>query len=615
MFTAVHVIEEDTAQRAKTSFYLSKHGYSPSPYASVGEFLEVKHDSFGVVLLSASGKSSGLPDQIRKIISEAPGIPVLIVSRSLSAASAVAALKAGAIDCVESSSPADLIVAIENARSQDAYWRGTQAQRQTALARLNRLSQRERQVLQGLVGGMTNKQIARHLEISPRTVEMHRAHMLSELEAGTSSEAIKLAIIAGVAPLADADRISANALAPRFARNRPVRQVKSPQAAPLDARLPSVIDVLEGTTDCVFLLDRDDRFTYFNKAAVETIANGRDLLGVNVWSAFPGARETIAFAKLRHAAQERKPVRFEFYEPDLSRWFDVSVRPIPNGLQVFFRDLTRERQALVELRQSEERLRLALDASGDGAWDLELGSGHIEMSSRFLEQLHFDHQLVTPSLDWVKSRIHSDDLPLVERALEEHLLDRTSSFQAEYRLLDGLGEWRWILDRGRVVDRNVETGQALRMLGTGMDVTELKRQQVRAEEALHRLELAGAGAGAGFWDLNLDDRTVRFCATSLAMHGIDAAPFASLPEQCWENSVHPDDLPATKRALEEALATGAMFRANYRARSSNGERWITPWGTRARSPSWTFSGGLGQLAPSFRRHAPPQRLDAPKCPG
>jgi len=575
MFKAVHVIEEDAAQRAKTSYHLSKHGYSPIPYANLDEFCALNHEPMGIVLLSAGPQASDLPDQVRKILSEAPALPVLILSHSASAVSAVAAIKAGATDCVDGCSPADLIVAIQNALSQDAYCRGTQAQHQTAIARLNRLSQRERQVLQGLVGGMTNKQIARHLAISPRTVEMHRAHMLSELEAASSSEAIKLAAVAGMAPLADADNVSAIALAPTYAPKRPARrQVRSFQAAPLDALLPSVVDVLEGTTDGVFLLDREDRLTYFNKTALETIANGRDLLGMDLWSAFPGARETIAFGKLRQAAQERKPLRFEFFEPDLSRWFDVSVRPIPTGLQVFFRDLTKERQALVEVRQSEERLRLALEASGDGAWDLDLVSGHVEMSRRYLGKLHYDQQRVTPSLDWVKSRIHSEDLPMFERLLEEHLLGRTSSFQAEYRLLDAIGEWRWNLDRGRVVDRDAETGQARRMVGTGMDVTKLKQQQLEAAEALQRLELAQTGAGAGLWDLNLDERTVRFCATSLAMHGINAAPFSSMPEQCWENSVNPEDLPSTRRALEEALVTGGIFRANYRARSGDGERWI-----------------------------------------
>ena len=62
------------------------------------------------------------------------------------------------------------------------------------------------------------------------------------------------------------------------------------------------------------------------------------------------------------------------------------------------------------------------------------------------------------------------------------------------------------------------------------------------------------------------------------MLGIDAAPFVPLPERAWEDSVHPEDLPATKRALEEALATGAIFRASYRARTGSEERWILSLG-------------------------------------
>src|SRR5690242_15055140 len=119
--------------------------------------------------------------------------------------------------------------------------------------------------------------------------------MLSELEASTSSDAIKLAIVAGVTPLADADQVSAVSLAPAYAPGRPARQVRSRPDSPPGALLPSVVDVLEGTTDCVFLLDREDRVTYLNKAAVDTIADGRDLIGVNLWSAFPRARRTSAF--------------------------------------------------------------------------------------------------------------------------------------------------------------------------------------------------------------------------------------------------------------------------------------------------------------------------------
>jgi PAS domain S-box-containing protein len=591
MFSIIYVIEADDGLRAQTSYYLSKQGYSPVPYANIAEFLGETHSSPGCIVLGSGPNTFDLPEQVETIISRVPDFPILILSHSTPAVAAVAAVKAGAVDCVEGSSGSHLIVGIQNALNQDASCRGTQVQQQAAVARLERLSQRERQVLQGLVGGMTNKQIARHLEISPRTVEMHRAHMLSQLEASSSSAAIRLAITAGVPPLADAEQVSPAALGPAHAPRRPQRRARAVPAATLDAVLPSVVDVLEGTTDCVFLLDRDDCFTYFNKAAIETIAGDRELIGENLWRAFPGARQTIAFAHLREAAQERKPSRFEFYEPDLAMWFDVSVRPIPSGLQVFFRDLTRKREAFVALRQSEERLRLALEASGDGAWDLNARSGQIELSRRFLGLLGYDPDSVPPSLDWVKSRIHAEDLPRVERQLEEHLLGRTPKYCAEYRFLDGSGEWRWVRDRGRLVDRDPETQQARRVVGTGTDITDLKMQELHAQEALERLELAQAGAGAGLWDLDLDARTVRLCARSLAMHAIDAEPFAPLPERSWEESLDPEDLPAARRALEEAVLTGAMFRANYRARWGNKARWIL---------------GLGRVVPASCGH--PQRL-------
>ncbi|NNM76580.1 PAS domain-containing protein [Sphingomonas sp. ID1715] len=574
MFSVVHIIQEAEGLRAQTSYYLSKQGYSPRPYSTVTEFLDTVPAAPGCVLLGAGPELSDLGEQIATIGARSPRSPVIILSHSLPAPLAFAAVKAGAIDCVEAPCGADLIVALEKARLGHADSRENLALRQVALARLARLSQRERQVLQGLVGGMTNKQIARRLELSPRTVEMHSAHMLSQLEARNSAAAVRLATTAGIPPLCDADQIGASALAPAYSPNQSARQRRTRQGTPFEATLPSVIDVLEGTTDCVFLLDRDERFTYFNRAAIEAIADQRDLTGLNLWDAFPAARQTIAFAQMREAARERRPVRFEFYEPDLAKWFDVSVRPIPSGLQVFFRDLTQTRMALIALRQSEERLRLALEASGDGAWDFDVSSGRIEMSPGYLRNLGYDHRAVPSTFEWVKSRIHPEDLPGLERLLAQHLLGTSDPYCAEYRVLDGQDQWRWNLDRGRVVDRDAETGEARRMVGTGTDITELKLQRLRAEEAFERLNLAQAGAGAGLWDYDLAERTLRLCARSLSMHGIAAAPFVPVSERRWEDSVNPEDLPAARKALEDAIATGGMFRASYRTRGDADPRWI-----------------------------------------
>jgi hypothetical protein len=74
----------------------------------------------------------------------------------------------------------------------------------------------------------------------------------------------------------------------------------------VDCELPPVIDVLEGTTDAVMILDREDRIRFLNRNAVEAISGGRDLIGMNVWDAFPLARSTRAYAQLRESAEQRR---------------------------------------------------------------------------------------------------------------------------------------------------------------------------------------------------------------------------------------------------------------------------------------------------------------------
>ena len=204
--------------------------------------------------------------------------------------------------------------------------------------------------MRGLLAGMTNKEIARRLELSPRTVEMHRANMMADLALDSLADAIRLAVEAELAPL----EANGASHAPTADALRPPPQIRTARRPPssggvaLQALLPPVIDALEGTTDCVFLLDHDFKFTYLNANAVEAIAGGRALIGASLWEAFPRTSETRAATLLREAAAQRKSERFDFFHPDLDRWFDVSIRPIPSGLQVFFRDVGGERVARPE---------------------------------------------------------------------------------------------------------------------------------------------------------------------------------------------------------------------------------------------------------------------------
>lgn len=134
------------------------------------------------------------------------------------------------------------------------------------------------------------------------------------------------------------------------------------------------------------------------------------------------------------------------------------------------------------IKEREEHLRLVLEASHDGFYDIDIESGYIYCSPRCVEMLGYAPGKNEPNIrDW-EAITHPDDIPAVTALINEHMAGQTARFETEYRLLTGSGEWKWVLDRGKVVKRD-EKGRPLRMAGTLIDITERKL----AEEALQKL--------------------------------------------------------------------------------------------------------------------------------
>lgn len=126
-------------------------------------------------------------------------LPVVIMTGHGDIDMAVTAMKAGASDFIEKPfEKAALLGCVEAARRVAVADRGASARAEDARARLNILTEREREVLDGLVEGLPNKTIAYDLAISPRTVEIHRANLMQKLEVKSLAEALRIAFHAGV---------------------------------------------------------------------------------------------------------------------------------------------------------------------------------------------------------------------------------------------------------------------------------------------------------------------------------------------------------------------------------------------------------------------------------
>ncbi|NIJ09385.1 two-component system response regulator FixJ [Sphingomonas vulcanisoli] len=196
----IHVIDDEEAVRRSASFMLKTSGFDVETWPSGVAFLkEARHAKPGCILLDVRmPEMDGL--EVQQALSE-DGIemPVVVLTGHGDVQVAVRAMKAGAIDFIEKPfEKTTLLTAIAAAfdRLDDREGRAERAiEAQTAIAAL---TPREREVLDGLAAGLPNKTIAYDLDISARTVEVHRANVMTKLNVRSLSEALRLAFAAGL---------------------------------------------------------------------------------------------------------------------------------------------------------------------------------------------------------------------------------------------------------------------------------------------------------------------------------------------------------------------------------------------------------------------------------
>lgn len=198
----IYVVDDDDAFRVSFVDLLEASGWAAAGFGSLDEFSSAADELRpGLVLLDLHlGPASGLD----LIESAPPGLDrfaVIMVTAAGEVASAVRAMKAGAADFVEKSlAPDALIARLERIHESFMMELGNRTERLDARKKMDRLSGREREVLERLLSGASNKMIARDLGLSPRTVEMHRARMVAKLGVATTAEALETGRRAGVKP-------------------------------------------------------------------------------------------------------------------------------------------------------------------------------------------------------------------------------------------------------------------------------------------------------------------------------------------------------------------------------------------------------------------------------
>jgi two-component system response regulator FixJ len=201
----VYVVDDDDSVRDSVAVLLQTAGYEVHAFPSGSAFLQMADAAQpGCVLLDMQmPEMSGLEVQ-EQLNERGFGFPVVVLTGQGDLGVAVRAMKGGAFEFLEKPCDGDALLAcLEDAfRHLEATSEET-ARTQSARALVAGLTNREAEVLQGLLGGLPNKLIAYQLGISIRTVEIYRANVMDKLQARSFSAAIRIALAAGVQPLAD----------------------------------------------------------------------------------------------------------------------------------------------------------------------------------------------------------------------------------------------------------------------------------------------------------------------------------------------------------------------------------------------------------------------------
>lgn len=345
--------------------------------------------------------------------------------------------------------------------------------------------------------------------------------------------------------------------------------------------------VFEVTTDAIIGLDRNWSFTFANYRAKKILAPTGDLLGKNIWEEFPAAHHSELRINYERTMRDRTPTTFEaFYPAPLNLWFNILSLPSKDGIIVFFRDITQQRNDEAALRESECRYRLLT----------ELGPQFI-YTGNATGQLNFANQRLLDYLDMsleqlVKdggfTAIHPDDKESVRGAWVRSLATETP-FSMELRMREAkTGQYRWFLAHS--IPIRGQDGKIESWLGVSTDIHEQKVASVALATSEARYRALADLNPQAIWMAdavgNITYANHRFVEyIGLTMADLDN----------WLTAFHPDDRERVLDAWKHSVSTGTDYDIEARMiRSRDGAaRW---WWVRAqpiRDSSGTILHWLG----------------------
>jgi PAS domain S-box-containing protein len=384
--------------------------------------------------------------------------------------------------------------------------------------------------------------------------------------------------------------------------NRPViiagvRDISDRKAAEVKLKQQAQLlqNMYEGVEHGICIIDvfmeeetNQGAFRYFswNRAAqrIAGVTNA-DLVGKTPEELLGKPQGTIIRQNYQRCLDAGGSITYEELLPFQNRdmWWLTTLNPLKNAegnidrivLTAF--DITDRKQAEQALRDSEERLRLALTVTNQGLYDLNIQTGEVIVSPEYAMLLGYDPNTFEESAAGWLERMHPDDRDTTFATYQAYLSGKRLDYKTEFRHRTRTGEWKWMLSMGKVVTWD-ETGQPLRMLGTHKDIDDHKQAEAALVEAKQFAQSIAENNPNIIYIYDLAEQRNLYANQELQTFlGYSVAEAQDMGEHFLQTIVHPDDWPSLGQ-LQVDIALAAddrIFELEYRVQHRNGNwRWI-----------------------------------------
>ena len=238
-------------------------------------------------------------------------------------------------------------------------------------------------------------------------------------------------------------------------------------------------------------------------------------------------------------------------------------------------------------KANSERLTNIIEASNVGTWEWNLKSDEVILNHKLAEILGYELDELQPATaKTIRQKVHQGDLQKIDEKLEDYLTNDTAFYSSEYRIKHKEGHWIWILDRGRVVQRD-ENNNPLLVFGTHTDITDRKRAAIQFNKSNKRLKVAQNIAKLGYLETNFKSQESFWSDQIYAIWDVEEPERGTFGIEQLKNSIHSEDKEVFKEWFSNEEAVFCDFRIILK---DNTLKWIRATKTSDQKKEHVFEG-------------------------